>query len=61
MGSEAFAMSTFPTDSGRRCPHCDSRNTRPSRLATLLESLLGLLLVFPYRCRACSARFWRFL
>jgi hypothetical protein len=51
----------FPSDVGRRCPHCGSRNTRASRPAGLLESLLGFVLVFPYRCRSCSARFWRFL
>jgi hypothetical protein len=54
-------MSLFRTDSGRQCAHCGSRNTRPSRPAGLLESLLGVLLIFPYRCRSCSARFWRFL
>jgi hypothetical protein len=47
------------TDSGKRCPHCDSGNVRPSR-RRLLGRLLRLLLIHPYRCRKCSTRFWRF-
>jgi hypothetical protein len=54
-------MSSLLAISRRECPHCSSRNTRPSRRAGIRDSLLGLLLVFPYRCRYCLTRFWRFL
>jgi DNA-directed RNA polymerase subunit RPC12/RpoP len=41
-----------------RCPHCRSRRVRLSRFR-FWELAVGLLLVRPYRCCKCSARFWR--
>ena len=41
------------------CPRCHCAAVRPSRPQGL-ERLLALVLVRPYRCRRCTARFMRF-
>jgi DNA-directed RNA polymerase subunit RPC12/RpoP len=42
-----------------RCPRCRSRRVRLSRFR-FWELVVGLLLLRPYRCCKCSARFWEF-
>lgn len=41
------------------CPHCDSPRIRPEPFRWY-ERLLALLLLHPFRCRSCGARFIRF-
>jgi hypothetical protein len=48
------------TSRGKICPHCRSHDTRRSR-RKLLEFFLMIFLMWPYRCRACGTRFWRFV
>jgi CheY-like chemotaxis protein len=43
----------------RRCRRCGSRRTTRSRRGRLAR-LAGWLRLYPYRCLACGARFWRF-
>jgi hypothetical protein len=45
---------------GKVCPYCASQDTRRSR-RNLLEFLLMAFLMWPYRCRVCGIRFWRFV
>ncbi len=45
--------------SGKICPDCGSQYTRRSR-RNPLEFFLMVLLIWPYRCRVCGIRFWRF-
>jgi hypothetical protein len=44
--------------SSKVCPHCHSSETRPSK-RRLIEYLLTLVFLRPYRCRTCNYRFWR--
>jgi hypothetical protein len=44
---------------GKTCPNCCSQDTRRSR-RKLIEFSLMIFLMFPYRCRVCGIRFWRF-
>ena len=39
------------------CPNCRSREVFPSRLKSLLDLLLLAVVVRPYRCYHCAARF----
>lgn len=41
----------------RRCPTCGSDEVRRSRRRGLLEALLNLVGVKPYRCQRCDTRF----
>jgi CheY-like chemotaxis protein len=43
----------------RRCPHCRSREIRYSHCRTYLDSALGYILLAPFRCLDCRARFFR--
>jgi hypothetical protein len=47
---------------GRRkvCPECGWQDTRLSARRNRLEHFLAVFLIFPYRCRSCGERFWRF-
>ena len=42
-----------------RCPHCGWQNVRLSHNKGVLDALLGIFSVFPFRCRSCGARFHR--
>ena len=39
------------------CPRCGWHNTRPSFSHTALDTLLQVVGLRPYRCRACGNRF----
>jgi len=41
------------------CPHCRGQ-VRTSARHSRREQMLALMLLCPYRCRACRRRFWRF-
>ena len=43
----------------RRCPRCKSREIRYSHRRTFLDSALGYVLLAPFRCLDCRARFFR--
>jgi uncharacterized protein with PIN domain len=57
---EILNVDNLPSKRSKRCPKCGSRNTRLSR-QNWVEIVLHILLIRPYRCRDCFARFWRFL
>jgi hypothetical protein len=42
------------------CPRCGKTRIRPSLQSGMIDSLLRLMLLAPFRCRACRARFYRF-
>jgi hypothetical protein len=42
------------------CPKCGHTNTRPSARKRLLDPLLKLVFMVPYRCRTCLKRFYVF-
>lgn len=44
----------------KACPECGWQNTRLSVRRNRLEHFLTVFLLFPYRCRSCGERFWRF-
>lgn len=41
------------------CPKCGSKDTRPSRIASLYGRVLSRLGRKPFRCRSCRAKFYR--
>jgi hypothetical protein len=41
------------------CPNCGMQDTRLSR-RKLFDYFLIAFLLWPYRCRVCGIRFWRF-
>jgi len=41
------------------CPHCGSKDTRPSHMDNWVSKFMGLLGLSPYRCRSCLKRFFR--
>lgn len=44
-----------------RCPSCDSSSIYRSRRYGAFEMILGrILLLYPYRCQRCDARFYIF-
>jgi hypothetical protein len=42
------------------CPSCGWSNLRLSMQQGLIDWILSLFLLTPYRCRSCSHRFYRF-
>lgn len=42
-----------------RCQLCNSPNTRPSVRAGIVDAVLALAKVFPFRCRVCQYRFYK--
>jgi quercetin dioxygenase-like cupin family protein len=46
--------------SGKQCPRCHSSDLRPSWPSGILDMLLRAFSCFPYRCRACRFRYYRF-
>jgi CheY-like chemotaxis protein len=42
------------------CPHCGWSNVRPSSRRGLLDSVLAIMFLTPFRCRNCRHRFFRF-
>ncbi len=50
------------SDTGRLvpvpCPKCDGRLARRSHRDGLVEQLISLLYVYPFRCQQCSHRFF---
>jgi len=42
-----------------RCPHCGGSDVRPSYPAGFPDGLFARFECFPFRCRACSCRFFR--
>jgi DNA-directed RNA polymerase subunit RPC12/RpoP len=44
--------------SALRCPDCDSSNVRRSRRQTAYEFAKMAMGVYPFRCLACTHRFW---
>ncbi len=47
-------------DLGRQCPSCGGFDIRPSWRSGLMDVLLEMIACAPYRCRACSFRYYRF-
>ena len=39
------------------CPRCGWHNTRPSHSSTLIDTVVRMFGVRPYRCRSCGNRF----
>ena len=50
-------MSTTSGTFEPNCPRCQSGFVRRSRRASLIDHLMGLLSIFPFRCQLCSHRF----
>lgn len=42
-----------------RCPNCGIRDVRPSHARGWLDALMSSFDRVPFRCRACSTRFYR--
>lgn len=45
---------------GKMCPRCHGFDLRPSWPSGVLDTLLEMFSCFPYRCRACRFRYYRF-
>src|SRR5579862_9491895 len=45
------------SQSRSQCPHCSSRSVLRSHRRNMLERMLSLVRVLPYRCAACNYRF----
>jgi len=45
--------------SGRACPRCGWRDVRRSMPQGVLDAVVRVLGLVPYRCRTCGARFYR--
>ncbi len=43
-----------------RCPGCGIRDVRPSEVRGARDRLYGFFSCFPYRCRNCCLRFYRY-
>ncbi len=43
-----------------RCPKCGWQTLRLSHLRSVVDAALGMVSIFPFRCRSCGARFHRF-
>jgi hypothetical protein len=43
------------------CPQCGRHDSRLSMQSGLTDFLLRALLLAPFRCRCCRARFYRFM
>ncbi|MBZ5585335.1 MAG: hypothetical protein LAQ30_24660 [Acidobacteriia bacterium] len=42
-----------------RCPSCGNREARPSQMRRpVMDSVMQLLRLAPYRCRVCGLRFY---
>lgn len=42
-----------------RCPKCLGMDIRRSQTTTLMSWILGILRLYPMRCRYCRHRFYR--
>ncbi len=42
------------------CPKCGKHNIRPSPRQGLVDGLLAVVFLAPFRCRNCRVRFFRF-
>jgi hypothetical protein len=42
------------------CPRCGWSNVRHSQMSGLLDHVMRLFLLSPYRCRCCRRRFYRY-
>jgi len=42
------------------CPRCGKTNIRPSLQSGIIDVLMRAMLLAPFRCRCCRARFYRF-
>ena len=56
LGCLALAILAL-TRGSAKCPHCHSTKVRNSQ-STLVEKVLYLIYLRPYRCRACRKRFY---
>jgi len=53
-----FALAILALTRGSaKCPHCHSTKVRNSQ-STLVEKVLYLIYLRPYRCRTCRKRFY---
>jgi len=43
------------------CPSCGGHDVRRSHSRTLLDDVMANFRRFPFRCRACSRRFYRYV
>jgi hypothetical protein len=55
----SFLPSLERAAAARCCTDCQSDQVRRSRTRGIVESLLAVLLIRPYRCEACDCRFFR--
>jgi predicted Zn-ribbon and HTH transcriptional regulator len=55
----SFLPSLERAAASRWCPDCQSDQVRRSRMRGIVESLLAMLLIRPYRCEECDYRFSR--
>jgi hypothetical protein len=55
LGQAAVRSWTLPV-----CWHCGGKQVRPSARRQAADLALRLLLLVPYRCRACQRRFYAF-
>ena len=49
------------TSSMQSCPSCGGHDVRRSRARGLLDDVMANFRRFPFRCRACSRRFYRYV
>jgi DNA-directed RNA polymerase subunit RPC12/RpoP len=47
-------------DNGARCPGCGWADVRHSMPHGVLDHLVRIIGLLPYRCRSCGRRFYRF-
>jgi len=50
---------TSESDKTPRCPACGWMDVRRSMTHGILENLIRIVGVVPYRCRSCGQRFFR--
>ena len=53
-------LATIRGSKTKFCANCGTTDVRPSWPAGLVDRLLAVLRHYPYRCRACQYRYYRF-
>ena len=55
-----LVLATLRGDRTEFCNRCGKTDVRPSWPAGILDPLLAVLHHYPYRCRACQYRYYRY-
>jgi hypothetical protein len=53
-----FAWFRKPIEVSGTCPHCGSKDLRPSYDLSAMDRIRKKLGIFPFRCRGCTRRFF---